>query len=64
MPKGDYRSSRRFRPDQITQYGFEAYAVYGGYVYSFKCPKVSGDRIYDVNLLDAFLAATQKGNDQ
>ena len=47
----------RFRPDQIEPFGIEPYAVYGGIVYSFKCPSVSGDRVYDAALLEKILVA-------
>ena len=54
----------KFRPDQITPFGLEPYAVYGGVVYSFKCPSVSGDRIYDASLLEKILAAAHnRAND-
>lgn len=50
----------KYRPDQITRFGFEPYAVYGGYVYSFKYPSVSGDRIYDAAMLDKIFKAAHK----
>ena len=47
----------RYKPEHIERFGLVPYAVYGGYVYSFKCPAVSGDRIYDAALLERILLA-------
>jgi hypothetical protein len=54
----------RYRPEAVKRFGLEPYAVYGGFVYSFKCPSVSGDRIYDAALLDHILiAANERANE-
>ena len=45
----------RYKVDEVTRWGLEPYAVYGGYVYSFKC-KQTGDRIHDASLLDKIFA--------
>ena len=54
----------RYRPEEIERFGLVAYAVYGGYVYSFKCPGVSGDRVYDADLLEPIFKAASDRADE
>ena len=41
----------------IERFGLVPYAVYGGIVYSFKCPAATGDQVYDAALLPEILLA-------
>jgi hypothetical protein len=42
----------KYTPDMIQPYGLVPYAVYGGIVYSFKCPAATGDKVFDAALID------------
>lgn len=53
----------RYTPEQIERFGLVPYAIYGGFVASFKAPSATGDRVYDAALLDSILIAAQKQAD-
>lgn len=53
----------KYTPEMIERFGLVPYAVYGGYVASFKCPAATGDRIYDAALIGPIFAAAQRKAD-
>ncbi len=52
-----------FTPDQVRKFGLEPYAVYGGKVYSFKCPGIP-DKVFDAALLPHIFADAQSKADE